>query len=560
MRMNSNVLFEAVSSGIFAVLASVVLLYISISSGIGPWIAPIIVLAVAALGKVFGLLKENVGQRLVVIQAAGAHVGLLAVAIGFTVPTYFFVDRAAFAALITERPFMACAGLAVFIAFWSLIGTFVGQVFAEHFLQDASLKIPVAEVIKTTINASGEKKELHGLMRGVGLGGVLCVIREACIGKLATRFAQIVQFFSLRFIGDIGSVFVDAFAPSIWAVGFIAGPAMAFAFCIGMLSKFIVLKPLYLLIQNLNWGQGLSFEQSLVAVSSGLVLTELFVGAATVLFKGMGLVSQQHVAQALSASLKELWQKTKNVCGDLRYELLGLSCCAGLLFFWAIGISSIGLLIYLVLAIGMAVYQMTLIAGNIGLVQFGRFATFVMLPALVFFSVTPVQAIIISVVVSVVGAAASNILFQFRLADDFKIARSTMYKIQLVSSVLGAVSVAVVFWLLCSHLTLGTQEFFAFRGYSRALLIQSFNFDVLSVGIGLLFGLILRYTGAAPSMVLGGLLMPPGLVVAFVLGAAISYFVKNPREHMATASGVFAAEAVWIFVRILLRYFSIMPF
>lgn len=558
--MNLNVFFEAAAAGFFAILASIVLLYISISSGIGPWVAPLIVLVAAALGKLFGVLRDDTGSRLVRIQAAGAHVGLLAVAIGFTVPTYFFVDRVGFMSLIIDQPVMTCLGLAAFIAFWSLVGTFLGQIFAEHFLQDTSLKIPVAEVIKTTINASGERKEFLNLMRGVSAGSVLCIIREILKSKLSTGLARFVQFFTVRFIGDIGSVLVDAFAPSIWAVGFIVGPAMASAFFIGMISKLVVLEPLYLLLQNMQWGHGLSLEQYLAAVSSGLVLTELFAGLVSMVFQCVFVLRERKVAQALSDSLAKLWQKTKAICGNFQYELLGLSCCAGLLFFWGSGTSSVGLLFYLIFAIGMSVYQMTLIAGNIGLVQFGRFATFVMLPALVCFNVTSIQAIIISVVVAVVGAAAANMLFQFRLADDFHIPRSTMYRIQLISSIFGAVGIAVIFWLLCSHLTLGTKEFFALRGYQRALLIQSFNFDMLSLGIGLVFGFILRYLGVAPAMVLGGLLMQPGLVIAFVLGAMISHFVKNPKEHMATASGVFAAEAVWIFVRILLRYFSITLF
>jgi len=558
--MDLNVLFEVAASGFFAILASIVLLYISISSGIGPWVAPIIVLIVASLGRLFGALKDDTGSRLVRIQAVGAHVGLLAVAIGFTVPTYFFVDRVGFMSLIIDQPVMTCLVLAAFIAGWSLLGTFLGQVFAEHFLQDTSLKIPVAQVVKTTINASEEKQEFRNLMRGVSAGGMLCIIREMLKSKLSTGLAHFIQFFSVRFVGDVGSVFVDAFAPSIWAVGFIAGPAMASAFFIGMMSKFVVLKPLYSLLQSMHWGHGLSLEQYLAAVSSGLVLTELFAGLISMAFGGVFVLRERKVTQTLSDSLAMLGQKTKALCGNFQYELLGASCCAGLLFFWGIGISSVGLLLYLVFAIGMSVYQMTLIAGNIGLVQFGRFATFVMLPALVFFNVTSIQAIIISTVVSVIGAAAANMLFQFRLADDFNIPRSTMYKIQLVSSVLGAVSIAVVFWLLCSHLTLGSIDFFAFRCQSRALLIQSFNFDMLSVGVGLVFGFVLRYLGVAPAMVLGGLLMQPGLVIAFVLGAGVSYLVKNPKEHMATASGVFAAEAVWIFVKILLRYFSITLF
>lgn len=548
--MSMNRLPEMLVSGFFAILASVVLLYIAISSGIGPWIAPVIVLAAAAFGQLFGLFRESTSQRLALIQSAGAHVGLTAVAVGFTLPTYFFIDQAAFMGFIYEKPLHFCALLTVFVGLWSLVGTFLGQVFAEHFLLDKSLKIPVADVVKTTITVSSEKKEFKSLLRGIGIGAALCTVRDFLLAKFSFGF---VRFSPLPFIGVMGNVMAHAIAPTIWAVGFIAGPAMAIALFIGISSKYFVLQPLYGLISSFRSDYALSLEQYLVAVSSGLALSDLFSGLVNMLFEGAAACKEPRFMRTLPQAVEGFWEKMKELSNNLQYELLGLSCLMGMIFFWWIGISSPWLLMYLVLATGMSVYQMTLIAGQIGFVQFGRFATFVMLPALVFFSVTPLQAVVICAVVCIVGAATANMLFQYRLADELSIPRLSMYRIQLVSSVLGAVSIAVVFWLLCSHLTLGTSELFAFRGYSRALLIQSFNFDLFSVGIGLLFGLFLRYFGAAPSMVLGGLLMPRELVIAFVLGAGFGYLVEKPKQYMATASGIFAAEAVWVFLRILFR-------
>lgn len=551
MRLYLNQLIEFLVSSFFAILASVVLLYISIASGIGPWIAPVIVLAAAAFGKLLGLFRDNTSQRLALMQAAGTHVGLTAVAVGFTLPTYFFIEKTVFMGFVAHHPWQFCSGMAAFIALWSVIGTFLGQLFAEHFLRDSSLTIPVADVIKTTIKASGERQEFVKLASGIGMGATLCAAREALVSLLSKGFLGFGarSLWGIAFGGGVSSI-----SPTIWAVGFIAGPAMAIALFIGLVSKYTLLQPLYALIRAYYSGYGLSMEQYLVAVSSGLVLADLFAGGASMLFAGFFALKNPAWATSVWKNIHDLWVKIKKICGNLHYELLGLSIVVGLCFFKAIGISSLWLMLFLVGSMGMSVYQMTLIAGQIGLVQFGRFATFVMLPALVFFTVTPLQAVVISAVVCILGAATSNLLFQYRLADDFSIPRSTMYKIQLLSSIFGAISIAIVFWLLCSHLTLGSAEFFAFRGYSRALLIQSFSFDILSVGIGLLLGLVLRYFGASPAMVLGGLLMPKELVLAFVLGAGLGYLIENPKKHMATASGVFAAEAVWVFLKILVKF------
>lgn len=545
-------LSELVVSTFFAILASVVLLYISISSGIGPFVAPVIVLASAALGRLFFWSSENYSQRLALIQVAGANVGLLATAVGFTLPTYFFVDQVNFMSIITQRPVYAVSCISAFVLLWSVIGTFIGNLFSDHFLKDKTLKIPVADLIKTTIEASHEKKEFFKLAQGFGFGTFLCSIRELFLRAVSSGF---IRASSLPLIGVSGPAVAHTIAPTLWAVGFIAGPSMAFALFIGLASKHLFFQPVFSLMVSYRVGYELGFEQYLVAVGSGLVLADLVSGA---FLNARELFGQFRNAKDLGNASVWFWQTlehVKSIIQGAHYVWFGLSCGAAVWFLRWFGITSPGLVIFLIAALCVAVYQMTLVSGQIGLVQFGRYATFLMLPALFFFYVSPFQAIVISSIVCIVGAAAANLLFQYRLADDLNISRSTMYNIQLASNVLGAASIGVVFVLLCSHLSLGSPEFLGFRCYARALLIQSFSFDVLSVGIGVAWGIVLKLFGASPAMVLGGILMPRELVAAFALGAGLSVLTSNPRDHMATASGVFAAEAIWIFIQILLKMF-----
>lgn len=156
--MSVRMVFEFVVSAFFAILASIVLLYISIASGIGPWIAPVIVLAVSPFAYLFSGNKYAFSQSLARIQVAGAYTGLLAVAVGFTLPTYFFVDKAYYMDLIINRPVYIATCVGLFVLIWSIVGTILGNVFAHHFLQDGELKVPVADLIKTTIDAAREKK------------------------------------------------------------------------------------------------------------------------------------------------------------------------------------------------------------------------------------------------------------------------------------------------------------------------------------------------------------------------------------------------------------------
>jgi len=542
---------EFVVSAFFAILASVVLLYISIASGIGPWIAPVIVLAVSPLVYFFTKDQDaDSAQVIARIQAPGAYVGLLAVAVGFTLPTYFFVNQANFTDLVTNRPLYVAGCVALFVLLWSVVGTIIGNLFAHHFLQNMSLKIPVADLIKSTINASHEKKELQNLMVGMGFGGVLCAMKAWLLSIQAAAFMRM-SF--LPQVGVMGSVVAHSISPTLWAVGFIAGPAMAIALFVGLVSKYLVFHPLFEYVCYFRPALELSLEQYLVAVSSGLVVADLVSGGLLGLKEMVSLLRSDNGVSLLVLYAKETLVKAREIARQADYVWFALSCGVAVWFLRWFQITSPALLVFLLVGVCVAVYQMTLLSGQIGLVQFGRFATFVMLPCLFFFKVTAFQAIVISAIVCIVGAAAANLLFQYRLADDLNISRSSMYAIQMASSVLGAACIGVVFVLLCSYLKLGSSEFFAFRCYARALLIQSFNFDLVSVGIGVAWGIVLRLFNVSPAMVLGGILMPRELVVAFVIGAVFSALVENPREHMSTASGVFAAEAIWVFISILIK-------
>ncbi len=548
--MSAKIVFEFVVSAFFAILASVVLLYISIASGIGPWVAPVIVLAVSPLARFFSWGENTFSQYLARVQVAGAHVGLLAVAVGFTLPTYFFVNQAYFMQLITQSPLYSAACIGLFVLIWGVVGTIIGNVFAHHFLQDSTLKIPVADLIKTTIDASHEKGELSKLLEGMGIGGVFCALKSWLLSKSAS---SLMQLSFLPQVGVMGASVAPAISPTLWAVGFIAGPTMALALFIGLASKYFVFNPIFTVISDWRPMLELTSEQYFVAISSGLVIADLVVGGLVSLRDLVVTLLRKDGLGSLVSYARDGLRRTRAIVSQEDFVWFAMSGAVAVWFLRWFKITSPALVAFLIAGCCVAVYQMTLLAGQIGLVQFGRFATFVMLPCLFFFKITAFQAIVVSAIVCIVGAAAANLLFQYRLADDMKIERSTMYNIQMVSTLLGAAAIGIVFVLLCSHLKLGSAEFFAFRCYARALLIQSFNFDLLSVAIGVAWGVVLRFFGASPAMVLGGILMPRELVVAFVFGAILSALTENPREHMATASGVFAAEALWVFVRILIK-------
>jgi hypothetical protein len=540
-----NKVFVVLVSTFFAVLASIVLLYISISSGIGPWISPVIILATAALMRLFGQFSPEAGRYLAGIQALGASTGLIAVAVAFTFPAYFFINKNHFVSLLQPLTLQNIAPIVGFVFLWGVVGVLVGHFFAQKLLENKNLKVPVAELVKTTIHASHEKNEFLSLLRGGLYGTGLCLARFG-----ADFIAQTTSF--MPFL-RIGAGFVSGLiTPTIWAVGFIAGHAMAIGLLIGICLKYFLFTPIYQ-FYFIHKFQAISPEQYFVAISSGLVLADLVAGAVQFFWGSIPKIKEFFVGESTIDLKEEVFTALGRLFGNARVEYLLAAVSLAAAGLWLYSITNPLLIIFLLCAMFIAVYQMTLMAGHIGLVQFGRFATFVMLPSLVFFKVSAFQAVLISAAVCIVGAVAGSMLFQYRLADDLKMKRSVMYWINVCAVLLASTFVVGGFFLLCSHLQLGSAEFFGFRGYARALLIQSFDFDIYSLLLGIFAGIVLRFFDTSPAMVLGGLLMPKELVFAFLVGAGISYVLGKDRKYMPIASGVFAAEAIWIFVSILRR-------
>jgi hypothetical protein len=108
-----------------------------------------------------------------------------------------------------------------------------------------------------------------------------------------------------------------------------------------------------------------------------------------------------------------------------------------------------------------------------------------------------------------------------------------------------AASVAgILLWFLCSHFSLGVAPLIAHRGLSRALILQTFQYQGVFVGIGLLLGAFFYAGGISPALVFGGLIMPSTLVCALAVGAGMR-LVQPASTATIFWSGVLMGDVLW---------------
>jgi hypothetical protein len=222
----------------------------------------------------------------------------------------------------------------------------------------------------------------------------------------------------------------------------------------------------------------------------------------------------------------------------------------GLLFYFKFPILSLVIILPLTV---ISAYNIGFIGCQIGLVQIGRFTTFVMIPTLLLFKLTSLQITILCVLVSVCISTSADLLFDYKIGSLCEVSDAKIHRYQWLGVVVTSACMGLVLWLLFTNLQLGTAELFAQRAKSRALLIQSFDFNWMVVFLGFLYGLILKKMKISPSMVFGGLLMPNGLTIGLVIGAVGSLFLKKKKDLFPFFSGIFAGESIWLILSILTK-------
>jgi uncharacterized oligopeptide transporter (OPT) family protein len=516
-------MYTIIVSIILTLFSTLVLAYVSMATMIGPWIAPTVVL-IAGLMSRFRSSTLSTSQKhesLALIQTASSVGGIVATAIGFTLPTLYFLDHTTFMRLL-ERPFSFCAFIGSLVICAGSFGILLARAFRKKMLDKENLPFPVSHFVQKTITSQTQGTQAKRLIAGLSTSGIICLIRDSLLP--AKQFFNIIQV-----------------SPMLWAIGCIAGISIAFPLFIGMISKYIVLAPLNQYFFHL--------EKHLfsMAFCSGLALAgivPMILRYPATVWKGIKNYSGVSVFKRLS-SYKDI---TRSLATTSTVSIL----CLTALFFVLLGFSPFSLLIILPLT-GIAAYQISYIGGTIGLAQIGRFTTMVMIPTMLLFKLSPLQITALCVFVSSCITTTTDLLFDYKIGELCRIPQKRLQLFQLLGLLVTALCVGFFMWLLFTHLQLGSAELFAQRGRARALLIQSFSFNWIVVLLGLLYGLFLKKLRINPAMVFGGVLMQNQLTIGLLIGAVATLFLKDKKEYFPFFSGIFAGESLWMIVSIFIK-------
>ena len=517
--------------GLLTLFSVATLAYLSIATVFGPWIAPTLVLFCLAFKPLFpGTSQEEKTRHIIVLQSIAAVGGIVAVAIGFSLPTLFFLDPAGFDGLI-RNGFFFCGGLGLVCFAAGGLGLLLGNIFAAGIIDHDQLPFPVSDLTCQMAQTEQGTKASSFLGIGFGVTYLFCFLRDRVLTAMPASFS-----------------------PMFVALGYTTGPTIIVPLLVGLLSRYLVLPVVnnHALHLPFHFFKPIDFTSFLTAFCCGLVVSEISVG----LFH----VAQRGVACARNGSSKS-WGLLRSqralmrACTKDRLKILQILffiAISSLVLCWA-NFSFLAQGVFLLLVV-VATYYINVIGGKIGLIQLGRYSTYVLIPMLLLFKLNPLQMTLICVFFNACAATSSDLLFDYKTATTSGIGRPAMWRLQWIGLLVTIMMTGVVFWLLFNYLPLGAASFPAQRSQARALLINSLSFDGCVVGCGFLYGLLLMAFTLSPTMIFTGLFISPSNVLALSLGGGLTYLWKRKHTTLALCAGVFSAESIWIFSLILIKW------
>jgi len=530
-------------SCILSFFATAVMSYIAMATAIGPWITPTVVLSSVLLFKVF---TGHIYMRNIAFATVASSVGgIVATALGFSFPALYFLDSSLFDAWLAAPLYFIAVIIGISLA-GGWLGMWIANVAEHKLLVEEKLPFPIGELAYSMmVAASNHIRKAYELTIGF-LGTMLfCVVQngiqalQGFIPKTCTIFGPL----------TLGYVCIPVIRfdllPIFWAVGFVTGHVIAVPLVVGVLSKILLLEPL----NKLSWFSHLSPVEFVLAFCSGMVLAGAvsgFIGLPKQLWRGV-----KNIKKKINNDQVVSWSKVhiNGLSFDQLIEL-GLLLVFCIFFLTYFGFSFLAQ-VYLLVFSAICAYQIAAIAGKIGLALLGRYATFVMVPGMLFFGWNSVQLVLVSTFVQIAGGVATDILFGRKIGKLAAIDHTTLKRYQYLGLVVSAISAGIIMWLLIRHFQLGSDGLFAPKAQARRLLIDAKQFDYWVLIIGALFGHLLKKVKINPTLVFGGLLMPVNLVIGLVFGGLCTKLTKDKEAWYPFWSGVFAANSIWMLLQAL---------
>lgn len=375
-------IFSLLITVLFAIFSTSVMSYIAMATPIGPWIAPTLVLIGTLLFRLVRVKNSTI--QLALATAGGSIGGILATACGFSFPTLYFLHKDIFESWLINPSYFVFVMSSLVIAAGSF-GFLIGLILEKNFINEQELPFPIGQLTYKMIAVQNQVRKAWQLVIGFFTTTLFSLLQGGLIG-MRHLLPQSITILKPLNIGPISLPLIQMqlnVLPMLLAIGFVTGHVIAIPLGVGALSKLFLMDPMNAIFFN-----HLKSSDFVLAFCSGMVV----IGA---------LQSFLDLPKVLKSFINNMKNGTNGQSNFLK-EIRQAVSLVEITIVFAIVISFLTYFnfslieqIYLIVGTFICTYQITWIAGKIGMAQLGRFATFVMVPSLFFFGIDPIKTTII---------------------------------------------------------------------------------------------------------------------------------------------------------------------
>lgn len=520
-----NKIITILVSALVACLASTMMLYLALATPLGPWIEPVFVLFFLGLTW-FAKKRSQINEFLTCVSAASGVAGIAAVGCAFSYPTFYFLNTTAFCSWLSQPTYFigALIGLTLIAGALSFI---LASWWETDYSQQREFPFPEVNIVYNIMTTTESPRKIIRFFAGI-ISTVLFYSSQFFFTWLPAKITLLGHHTFGLFATPTIILSLETL-PLFLALGFVAGPMLIAPLITGAFSKIVLIEPLQKL-----WFANLKTESVIAAWCSGMILASVIRGVYDVIKR---ILKQWHTRPSFNTVFSLSTPSEK-----ILIKLLILFLCT-IPFFFLFNFS-IFAIIYLFAGTIICANQLVAIAAKIGLAPMGRFATFVMLPGLMIFGLTGLQATQVATFVEMVGGISVQLMFGRRLMQLTSSRRSLIIIAQIVGLIVAACTIGYVFWLIGTHNALGQAPLIAQRALSRSLLIKTYEFNILLVIAGALFGSLIKCAGINTVLVMSGLFMPFDLVIFLIIGGLLGLSTERRTRWYPFWASVFSVSSL----------------
>ncbi len=490
--------------------------YLSMSTQLGPWIAPIFIVVVMLLVRPYLQQKFALKYSIAIITASSLG-GMIGMCLGFSFPSFFFLHQKIFKTWLASPIYFSCI-VASFIIAAAIYAFVLGYIFRHYFLVEMDRKFPMSQLVYDVLYGTNAVQVKFLTIVGIVISFIMNRVVAFAHVASTTRLAHINMY------------------PLLASVGFISGQAVAIPILIGLMTRVLTFRLIHIYIPSTMT------DQSLVITFSIGMLIAWFILNSNVIF--------------LKKSDNKYWRTHSFLLQIIKQKWFWICCLfavmTSFLLLWYWNLSIFIVLIILMMVMLLALYGVDIIS-TIGIIEVNTYVSFVLFGMIYFIPTTMASMIAVSVLATLCIGIVINLLFSYKLANLADVDYRFVTKYQIIGVVTSIIFSGILFWYFCTSFSIQSYSVLAQKTYQFEDLVKFSEYKPKIILAGILYGAVLHYISGELLAIIGGILMDPIVAAVLVASGAFANMIKNREKIYPVFLGIYAGHMLWLLLTSLIK-------